>query len=61
MAKLVDLCEKYFGSRDFYEVLKISKTANDKQGMQIIFNAIRDNKITTTIIIIIIIKVKFRC
>ncbi|KAK0173342.1 hypothetical protein PV328_006557 [Microctonus aethiopoides] len=31
MAKLVDLCEKYFGSRDFYEVLKIPKTANDKQ------------------------------
>lgn len=31
MAKLVDLCEKYFGSRNFYEVLKISKTSTDKQ------------------------------
>ncbi|XP_012056740.1 PREDICTED: dnaJ homolog subfamily C member 9 [Atta cephalotes] len=31
MASLLDLCEQYFGARNFYEVLKISKTANDKQ------------------------------
>ncbi|XP_076630086.1 dnaJ homolog subfamily C member 9 isoform X2 [Colletes latitarsis] len=31
MASLLDLCEQYFGARDFYEVLKISRTANDKQ------------------------------
>jgi hypothetical protein len=29
---LLDLCEQYFGVRDFYEVLKISKSANEKQG-----------------------------
>lgn len=29
---LLDLCEEYFGARDFYDVLKISKTANEKQG-----------------------------
>lgn len=32
MAKLHDLCEKYFGSRNFYEVLEIPKTASEKQG-----------------------------
>lgn len=32
MASLLDLCEQYFGARDFYDVLKIPKTANDKQG-----------------------------
>ncbi|CAG5088930.1 Similar to DNAJC9: DnaJ homolog subfamily C member 9 (Homo sapiens) [Cotesia congregata] len=31
MAKLHDLCEKYFGSRNFYEVLEIPKTASDKE------------------------------
>lgn len=31
MAKLVHLCEKYFGSRNFYEVLEIPKSATDKQ------------------------------
>ncbi|XP_031829417.1 dnaJ homolog subfamily C member 9 isoform X2 [Nomia melanderi] len=31
MASLLDLCEQYFGARDFYEVLKIPRTANDKQ------------------------------
>ncbi|XP_076242254.1 dnaJ homolog subfamily C member 9-like [Calliopsis andreniformis] len=31
MASLLDLCDQYFGARDFYEVLKIPKTANDKQ------------------------------
>ena len=32
MASLPDLCEQYFGHRDFYDVLKISKTATEKQG-----------------------------
>lgn len=32
MTSLLDLCEQYFGARNFYDVLKISKTANDKQG-----------------------------
>ncbi|XP_011312129.1 dnaJ homolog subfamily C member 9 [Fopius arisanus] len=31
MAKLVDLCEKYFGSRNFYEVLKIQQNASEKE------------------------------
>ncbi|XP_012283353.1 J domain-containing protein CG6693 [Orussus abietinus] len=31
MTSLLDLCEKYFGARNFYEVLKIPKTANEKQ------------------------------
>ncbi|KAF3422162.1 hypothetical protein E2986_04768 [Frieseomelitta varia] len=31
MTSLLDLCEQYFGARDFYEVLKISRKANDKQ------------------------------
>ncbi|XP_043286544.1 J domain-containing protein CG6693 [Venturia canescens] len=31
MARLPDLCEKYFGHRDFYDVLKIPKNANEKQ------------------------------
>lgn len=31
MASLSDLCEQYFGARDFYEVLQIPKTANEKQ------------------------------
>ncbi|XP_076678172.1 dnaJ homolog subfamily C member 9 isoform X2 [Andrena cerasifolii] len=31
MASLLDLCDQYFGARDFYEVLKIPRTANDKQ------------------------------
>ncbi|EGI60311.1 DnaJ-like protein subfamily C member 9 [Acromyrmex echinatior] len=31
MASLLDLCEQYFGARNFYDVLKIPKTANDKQ------------------------------
>ncbi|XP_017796346.1 PREDICTED: dnaJ homolog subfamily C member 9 isoform X2 [Habropoda laboriosa] len=31
MTSLLDLCEQYFGARDFYEVLKIPTTANDKQ------------------------------
>lgn len=31
MANLLDLCEQYFGSRNFYEVLKISTDADDKQ------------------------------
>lgn len=33
MTSLLDLCEQYFGARDFYEVLKISRKATDKQGM----------------------------
>lgn len=32
MPSLLDLCEKYFQSRDLYEVLKIPNTANQKQG-----------------------------
>ncbi|XP_001601586.1 dnaJ homolog subfamily C member 9 [Nasonia vitripennis] len=28
---LLDLCEQYFGARDFYDVLNIDKTANEKQ------------------------------
>ncbi|XP_003401450.1 dnaJ homolog subfamily C member 9-like isoform X2 [Bombus affinis] len=31
MTSLLDLCEQYFGARDFYEVLKISRKATDKQ------------------------------
>ncbi|XP_050462306.1 dnaJ homolog subfamily C member 1-like isoform X1 [Cataglyphis hispanica] len=31
MASLLDLCERYFGARNFYDVLKIPKSANDKQ------------------------------
>ncbi|XP_069687583.1 dnaJ homolog subfamily C member 9 [Periplaneta americana] len=31
MPGLLDLCEKYFGSRDLYEVLKINNSANEKQ------------------------------
>ncbi|XP_033210807.1 dnaJ homolog subfamily C member 9 [Belonocnema kinseyi] len=31
MASLLDLCDQYFGARDFYEVLKIPKTANEKE------------------------------
>lgn len=30
MSELLELCEKYFGTRDFYEVLKIKNTASDK-------------------------------
>ncbi|XP_015588466.1 dnaJ homolog subfamily C member 9 [Cephus cinctus] len=30
MTSLLDLCEEHFGARDFYEVLKIPKTANEK-------------------------------
>ncbi|XP_014216359.1 J domain-containing protein CG6693 [Copidosoma floridanum] len=29
--KILDLCEEYFGARDFYEVLEIPKIASDKQ------------------------------
>lgn len=29
---LLDLCEKYFGCRSFYEVLSISKDASEKEG-----------------------------
>jgi hypothetical protein len=36
MPSLLDLCEKYFGTRDLYEVLKIPNTANQKQGKQFI-------------------------
>lgn len=32
MPSLLDLCEKYFESRDLYEVLKIPNKANQKQG-----------------------------
>jgi hypothetical protein len=32
MPSLLDLCEKYFESRDLYEVLKIPNIANAKQG-----------------------------
>ncbi|XP_014226160.1 dnaJ homolog subfamily C member 9-like [Trichogramma pretiosum] len=28
---LLDLCEKYFGARDFYDVMKIPKNATEKQ------------------------------
>lgn len=31
MPGLIESCEKYFGSRDLYEVLKISRTATDKE------------------------------
>lgn len=31
MPNLLDLCEKYFGSRDLYEVMKIPNSANQKQ------------------------------
>lgn len=31
---LLDLCEKYFGCRSFYEVLSISKDASEKEGMR---------------------------
>ncbi|XP_043482440.1 dnaJ homolog subfamily C member 9 [Leptopilina heterotoma] len=31
MAGLLDLCEKYFGARELYEVLEIPKTADQKQ------------------------------
>jgi len=31
MASLLELCEKYFGSKDLYKVLKLSKTASDKE------------------------------
>lgn len=31
MPNLLDLCEKYFGCRDLYEVLKIPNSANQKQ------------------------------
>ncbi|PSN33465.1 DnaJ subfamily C member 9 [Blattella germanica] len=31
MPGLLDLCEKYFGSRDLYDVLNISRVANEKQ------------------------------
>jgi hypothetical protein len=34
MSSLLDLCGKYFGSRNLYEVLKIPNTANQKQGKQ---------------------------
>jgi hypothetical protein len=36
MPSLLDLCEKYFGSRDLYEVLKIPNIANQKQGKHFI-------------------------
>lgn len=36
MPSLLDLCEKYFGSRDLYEVLKIPNVANQKQGKHFI-------------------------
>lgn len=29
---LMDLCEKYFGCRSFYEILSISKDASEKEG-----------------------------
>lgn len=32
MAGLLDLCEQYFGARNFYDVLNIQKDATDKQG-----------------------------
>nr|CAD7264742.1 unnamed protein product [Timema shepardi] len=31
MSELLDLCRKYFGSRDLYEVLQISKSSDSKQ------------------------------
>lgn len=31
MPSLVELCEKYFGHKDFYDVLRIPKNANEKQ------------------------------
>lgn len=44
MAGLLDLCEKYFDAREFYEVLKIPKTADQKQG-----NAIFSSNITSIV------------
>lgn len=43
MASLLDLCEKYFGYRDFYDVLKIPTNANEKQGRFSLFTAINLN------------------
>ena len=40
-AGLLDLCEKYFGARDFYEVLQIQKNSNDKQGKIIIITSVK--------------------
>jgi hypothetical protein len=38
MPPLLDLCEKYFGSRDLYEVLKIPNSATEKQGNAVSLN-----------------------
>lgn len=32
MSNLIELCEKYFGSKDFYQVLRLEKEADDKAG-----------------------------
>lgn len=40
MPGLIDLCEKYFGSRDLYEVLKIPNSANEKQGERHFFTCV---------------------
>lgn len=31
MSKTLKLCEKYFGTKDFYEILGIKKTATEKE------------------------------
>jgi hypothetical protein len=40
MPNLLDLCEKYFGCRDLYEVLKIPNSANQKQGERFCMNSL---------------------
>lgn len=32
MTALFDLCEKYFGQRDLYEILGITNKATEKEG-----------------------------
>lgn len=33
MSELVKLCLKYFQTKDFYEILSIENTANEKESM----------------------------
>lgn len=33
MPQLLELCEKYFQTKDFYEVLNLKRTASDKDSM----------------------------
>lgn len=40
MSKFLDLCEKFFDTRDYYEILKIEKDASEKDGKKsIIFSS----------------------